>query len=373
MKRVLFLVNHDVVIYNFRKELVERLLEEKYTVIISSPYGERIEYLKQMGCQYIPVDLERHGKNPIKEIKLLAYYKKLLLEIKPDIVFSYTIKPNLYGALAAWKTKTPIVINITGLGLAVENDGLMQKLVIQAYRFAFRNVQTVFLQNQENLDFFLNSRIALGKLKLLPGSGVNLFDYTPQEYPQGVIINFCFIARVMKEKGIEQYLKAAERIKERYSNVNFHICGFCEQGYETIINELHDKGLIIYHGMVNDMHIIYKNMNCIVHPTYYPEGLSNVLLESAASARPIITTDRSGCREVIEDGVNGFICRQKDSDDLTLKIEKFLQLTWEEQRKMGLAAREKVEKEFDRNIVVNAYLQEIKEKEDLLAGEISGL
>ena len=164
----------------------------------------------------------------------------------------------------------------------------------------------------------------------------------------------------MKEKGIDQYLEAAESIKIKYPDTEFHVCGFCEQEYKGRLEDLNTKGIVIYHGMVRDIKTILELTHCTIHPTYYPEGISNVLLESCACARPIITTDRSGCREVVEDGVNGFVVKQKDSKDLIRVIEKFLALSWEEKRDMGLAGRKKVEKEFDRNIVVEKYMEEIK-------------
>ena len=169
-----------------------------------------------------------------------------------------------------------------------------------------------------------------------------------------------FVARIMKEKGIDQYLDAAETIKRRHPQTKFHICGFIEQAYEDKIKEFQDKNIIVYHGVVKDMRDIYAHVHCVVHPTFYPEGLSNVLLEAAASARPIITTNRSGCREVIEDGINGFLVKEQDSGDLIEKIEKFISITNGERKKMGIAGREKVRKEFDRKIVINKYLKELE-------------
>ena len=375
--KILILANNDIGLYKFRKELIEELIIRNYEVYISLPDGDFVEALKTLGCKYIKTDIARHGTNPIQDLGLLNFYKKIIRQIQPDMVLTYTIKPNIYGGLACASSDTPYLTNITGLGTAVETKGFLQFITMTLYRNALRKANTVFFQNRENENFFLKHKLVLGKHKLIPGSGVNLSYYVPLPYPKSDTIEFVFIARIMKEKGIDQYLQAAEAIKRKYPNTKFHICGFCEESYEQVLQTFQENGTIIYHVVVTDMKEIYKRIHCTVHPTYYPEGLSNVLLESAASARPIITTDRSGCREVIEDGVNGFICKQKDSDDLIMKIEKFLQLTWEEKRQMGLAGRTKVEQEFDRNIVVNAYLQKIKEegleREALLAGEISGL
>ena len=221
-------------------------------------------------------------------------------------------------------------------------------------------MQKVFFQNTENQQFFIDHKIALGKHGLLPGSGVNLERFTLKEYPNGDTIRFAFISRIMKEKGIDQYLEAAEAIKEKYPNTEFHICGFCETEYEGKLNEFNDNGTVIYHGMLRDVAGFLDDIHCVVHPTYYPEGLSNVLLEASASGRPIITTDRSGCREVIEDGVNGYMIPQKDSKALIEAIDKFMQLDYESKKAMGIAGRKKVEKEFDRQIVVNKYLGELK-------------
>ena len=192
------------------------------------------------------------------------------------------------------------------------------------------------------------------------GSGVNLSRFVPIEYPSDKTVEFAFISRIMKEKGVDQYLEAAEYIRKKYPNTVFHVCGFCEQAYEERLKDLHDRGVIVYHGMVRDIKTVLKDIHCTIHPTYYPEGISNVLLESSACARPIITTNRSGCREVIDDGVNGFIVNQKDSKDLIEKTEKFLSLSWEERKNMGLAGRAKVEREFDRQIVVEKYCDELK-------------
>lgn len=359
MSKVLFLVNHDVVIYNFRLELVERLLAEGHRVAISSPYGERIEDLKALGCEYHEIDMSRHGMNPVKEIALIRQYKKLVREVVPDIVFAYTIKPNIYGAIACKTTKIPFVSNITGLGTAVENGGILQRITVGLYKYAFTKIRKVFFQNSENRQFFIDHKIAVGKHDLLPGSGVNLQRFVPLEYPSADKTEFAFISRIMKEKGIDQYLEAAEYIRKKYPDTVFHVCGFCEQAYEERLRELHDRGIIVYHGMLRDIKPLLCHIHCTVHPTYYPEGISNVLLESSACARPIITTNRSGCREVIDDGVNGYVVREKDSIDLIEKIEKFLNLDQNQKKKMGSKGREKVEKFFDRNIVVDKYMAEV--------------
>lgn len=368
-KRVLILANNDVGLYKFRKELLEELLQpgsylkgredEPCEVYISLPDGEYVSEMKNMGCYFINTPLERHGTNPFQELKLKATYKKTIKKVNPDIVFTYTIKPNIYGAMACKSLKVPCVMNITGLGTAVENPGLMQKLMLMLYIKALPGAKTVFFQNAENKRFFTDRGMAKDKYKMLPGSGVNLDNYRVLEYPPEDTVEFVFIARIMKEKGIDQYLEAARYIRKKYPQTRFHICGACEPEYDGELQNCQEDEIVIYHGMVNDIAVIHKITHCTVHPTYYPEGLSNVLLEASASGRPIITTNRSGCREVIDNGVNGFIVEQKNSKDLIEKIEMFISLSYEEKKAMGLAGRQKVEKEFDRKIVVNTYMNEI--------------
>lgn len=358
--KIAMIGNSDLSIYLYRRELIEKLISDGHEVVVLSPNGEYIPELINAGCEYYETSVDRHGTNPIKDIKLILIYRRILRLVKPDIVFSYTIKPNIYGAIACRLLNIPIVVNVTGLGTAVENKGWKQAITLLLYRLSFRKVQTIFFQNDENMRFFRDRNLFVEKHKLLPGSGVNLSRFVACDYPAGETIDFVFVSRLMKEKGIDQYLEAAQYITQKYPNTRFHICGFCEKEYESKLDKLKTNPAIIYHGMVKDMTTILPKMNCTVHPTYYPEGLSNVLLESLATARPIITTDRAGCREVVDDGVNGFVVNQQDSADLISKIEKFLSLSYEEQKQMGLAGREKVEREFDRQIVVDKYIKEIE-------------
>ena len=360
MKRILFLVNHDVVIYNFRLEIVERFLNDGHEVHISSPYGERIDDLVKLGAKFHEIKMNRHGMNPVEEIRILAHYKKLMKEVKPDICLAFTIKPNIYGAIASRKYGIPFVANITGLGTAVETPGLSQKVLILLYKYAFKDVQRVFFQNEENKAFFDNHGLANVNGEIIPGSGVNLKRYTYKDYPEDGVIKFAFISRIMKEKGIDQYLDAAKAITKKYKNVEFHVCGFCEPEYDGRLQEEQKNGVVNYHGMIRDVAGFMGNMHCIIHPTYYPEGMSNVLLEACATGRPIITTDRSGCREIVDDGKNGYMIPCQNSEYLINAVDKFMGLTWEEKRQLGIAARKKVEQVFDRQIVVDKYVEEVK-------------
>lgn len=356
--KILVMTNSIGGLYCFRKELIEQLTKQNQ-VIISAPSGDRKAFFTELGCKCIDTSLNRHGMNPLTEIQLFNRYMIILETEKPDVCLTYTIKPNVYGGLACQIKKVPYIANITGLGTAVESDGILQKSALMLYKLGLRKAKKVFFQNTENRDFFLQNGIIKNKYDLLPGSGVNLDEYTVSEYPNGDTIDFVFVSRIMKEKGIDQYLDAAKYIRKKYPQTRFHVYGACEEDYSSILRELHDNGTIIYHGVEKNMKKVYQQMSCTVHPSYYPEGMSNVLLESCASGRPIITTDRAGCREIVDDGINGFMVKQNNSLDLIDKIEVFLCLDLEKRKMMGINGREKVEKEFSRKIVVDRYIEEI--------------
>ena len=359
MKTVLLVSNISAGLLNFRHELIETLLKDDRVVILATDTG-RVDEAKAMGCEYHEFAMKTHGTNPLAELKLISAYKKEIKKIAPDIVLTYTIKPNIYAGMACASLGIPYVANITGLGTAVENGGVIQKITLPLYKYGLRKAQKVFFQNKANMDFMVSKGIVKGPHELIPGSGVNLEKYPLLDYPSGDTIDFVFIARIMKEKGIDQYLDAAKAIRERYPETRFHVCGNCDKEYESILKELNDNGIIIYHGRIDDIAGMHRQCACTVHPSFYPEGMSNVLLEACACGRPIITTDRPGCREIVDDGVNGYVVKQRDSQDLIEKIEKFLSLSWEERRQMGLAGRAKVEREFDRNIVIDKYMEAIE-------------
>lgn len=360
MKKILILANKDITLLYFRKELIEKLVAEKNDVTVCFPKSDKVNEFINMGCKFINIKMDRRGTNPVKDMGIIFNYLKILKETKPDIVLTFTIKPNLYGGFACRIKKIPYIANITGLGTALQNEGLLQKLTIFLYHIAFKKIKCCFMQNEDNMKFFEKHKIADGKRKLLPGSGVNLEKYKLLEYPkENGDLEFLFIGRIMKEKGIDLYIETAKYIKSKYKNTKFHVIGYCEQDYEGILEDLQKEEIIIYHGKQDNMIPFYKLSCCTIHPTYYPEGMSNVLLESAASGRPVITTDKPGCREIVDEGVTGFIVKPQDMESLKIAVEKFINMPYEEKVNMGLAGRKKVEEEFDRNIVVNEYINEI--------------
>lgn len=358
--KVLILTNNFNGLFSFRKEVVNAILKQGYEVFISAPAGEKSSYFEEKGCRLIKTNFNRKGKNPLKEIELLLFYIKIIKRILPDVVLSYTIKPNIYGGVACQLCKVSQIVNITGLGSAVENPGWLQKVTILLYKIGLRKTKTVFFQNRANMDFCQSHNMVKGKGILIPGSGVNLQYHTFNDYPDENPLKFIFISRLLREKGIEEYLGAAELIKKKYPEVEFHILGTCEEAYYDKLKALEEKGIVIYHGWLSDVRPFIAMCHCTIHPSFYPEGMSNVLLESCAAGRPIITTNRPGCGEIVNDNINGYLVKAKDINDLFTIIEKFIALPYCQKKLMGKNARIKVEAEFDRQIVVDAYLKEIE-------------
>lgn len=358
--KVLLVANEYTTIIHFRMELIKALLSEEHIVAVALPKHERNVEIEVLGCQIIPLYINRKSKNPLKDIVTIRSLLNIVNSFKPDIVFTFTIKPNVYGGIVCTMKKIPYIANITGLGTAVEKDGLMQKVTTVLYKMGLKHANKVFFQNSENRDFMVNRGIYSGNYDLIPGSGVNLERYKLMEYPDTSTLHFVYVARLMKEKGIEEYFDAAIYIRNKYPFTQFHICGCNEGDYEERLKDLERRNIVEYHGMVKDMTSIYSFTHCTILPTFYPEGMSNVLLESAASGKVIITTNRAGCREIVDDGVNGFIIQPRNSQDLIDKIEKFIKLTKKEQKAMGIAGRHKVEREFDRKIVIDKYMDELR-------------
>lgn len=356
--RILIAANNDVGLYKFRKELIQRLLKE-HDVHISLPYGNYIDDLVAMGCTYWPCEFDRHGTNPIKELAQIASYTQLIRNCRPDAVLTYTIKPNVYAGIACAMLKIPYIANITGLGGAVKNGGLMQTVSLTLYRLGLRRASKVFFQNEENQQFMLKHGVGTRSHDLLPGSGVNLEQHAFEPYPEDdKKITLLVIGRIMRDKGSDEVFQAAKIIKQRYPNVVFRLLGFCDGDYQEKLDVAAEDGSIEYLGMQKDVHSFIKDSHATVHASYH-EGMANVLLETAACGRPVIATDIPGCRETFDDGVSGFSCKARDVDSLVATITKFIELSHDSKVKMGLAGRKKMEREFDRSIVVEKYIQEL--------------
>ncbi len=357
-KRVLIAINFDEGLYNFRKELVESLVERGHEVHLAMPYGEYTDRLVKMGCIFHDVPLNRRGTNPLQEIRLLGAYRKILKEVRPDSVLTYTIKPNVYCGGMCGLMGISYMPTITGLGTAVEGRGLLQSFTQLLYKLAMKKSHLIFFQNEDNKILF--EKLGIGKKhKLISGSGVNLSRYALLPFNQKERPGFVYISRVMKEKGIDCLMDAAEHFADR---ADFTVLGFLEEDYENRdrFEDLVKRGIIKYPGSVEDVRPYLAESRALVHPSFYPEGMSNVCMEAASSGRAIITTDHNGCRQTVKNGETGLLVRPNDSADLIEKLEQFLSMSMEEQKQMGLAGRRFMEEVFDRRLVIGAYVKEIE-------------
>lgn len=357
--KITLIANDTTFIYNLRREVLAKLVEEGHQVTVLCQFRSHQEALEQIGCRLYDIPIGRRNTNPWADLKLLYHFFQMLRKINPDVVFTNNIKPNVYAGIACRVLGIQYIPNITGLGTPVENPGKLQFLATRLYKYGVAGADTIFFQNDENMRFFeqhhmmpKNSHVCL-----LPGSGVNLHAYPELPYSPGDVVHFLFVARLLKEKGIELYLSAAKRVAQNYPNVMFHICGGCDDPkYYERVKEAENAGYLQYHGEQKDMRPYFQMAHCVVHPSYYPEGMSNVLLEAAASGRPVIATDRSGCRETVDAGKSGYLIPIKDEEALVAALEDFLGLTWEEREALGHAGRIKMEHEFDRQMVVQKYM-----------------
>ncbi len=357
--KILVLANFGMGLYNFRKELLEELINQNNEVYISLPSDEFVPKLKSLGCQFVETHLDRRGTNPLNDSKLLLHYIQMIKGIKPDVVLTYTIKPNVYGGLACRITKTPYFTNITGLGTAVENKGIIQKITLKLYKAGLKKASCLFFQNGTNLKFFSDKNIVKNKTRLVPGSGVNLEQHTFEEYPcESRNIRFLFIGRIKKSKGIEELLQAVKIVKQVYPNTQFDLIGHCEEDYQQQLSELNKSEVINYHGQQSDVHSFIKKSHATILPSYH-EGTANVLLESASSGRAVLASRVPGCKETFDEGISGFGFEVRSVDSLVEAIIKFIKLPYEQKKAMGIAGRKKMEKEYDRKIVINAYMDEI--------------
>lgn len=368
-KLVALLTNHDDDVYCFRKELIEAINKDGYDVLISCPYGEKLELMKDIKFKHDNVYIDRRGTNPLSDFKLLVHYIKIMCKYRPDVVLTYTSKPNVYASLAASSLRIPYINNVTGLGSVLSMAKMMRTFVMSMFKIAFRKSGCVFFQNEDNMKLALKQGLVHGDYQQIPGSGVNLECYPLQSYPEGgdgitgEKIIFNYIGRVLHDKGVEDYIEAAKIIKKDYPNTEFNILGFIEpteNHYEKELEVLDEQGIIYYRGQQKDVKPFIERAHAIIHPSTYGEGMSNVLLENASSGRFIITTDNPGCKETLVNEKTGFMYHGGNIDELVQKIIKFLSLPNAKRKSMGILGREYVKENFSREIVVNAYVGKIE-------------
>ena len=366
---IALLTNNDDDVYCFRKELIEGLLAEGYEMLISCPNGPKFELIRDIPFRYDDPVIDRRGTNIIADGKLLLHYRKLFKKEKPDVVLTYTAKPNVYASMAARSLGIPYINNVTGIGSVVNMTGIKKAFILWLFKFAYRGSACVMFQNSTNMKLAVDSGMIKGDYKLIPGSGVDLSRYPIQPYPdggdgkEGETIVFNYIGRVLRDKGVDDYIEAAKRIKKDYPNTEFNMLGFIEpteNHYEKELEELGKHDIVKYRGSQKDVKPWIARAHAIIHPSTYGEGMSNVLLENASSGRFLITTDNPGCQETVVDGESGYIYHGGDVEALVKAIKKFLNLDNETRKSMGVRGRKHVEDKFSRDIVVEAYREKIK-------------
>lgn len=358
--QILILANHSGGLYDFRKDLIAEL-KTHASVAVAVPHNDRWDELNGLADRVIELPVDRRGMNPLHDGKLFSQYRAILKEIKPDLVLTYTIKPNIYGGLACRMAHIPYAVNITGLGSAIENGGWLKKFVLALYRPALKGARVVFFENAGNRDTLAATGVVpKGRDVVLHGAGVNLEDYPCQPYPQEGPVHFLFVGRVMHEKGVDELFAAAKRMKQQYGEqVEFHMVGSFEEAYKPVMDQLEQAGVVKYHGYQSDMKPFYAMAGCVVLPSYH-EGMSNVLLEAAASGRPLITSDIPGCREAVENGVSGYLCPAKDADALYEAMRRFAALSVEQRSQMGRCGRERMEQQFSKTAVVAETIKQLE-------------
>ena len=356
-KSIVVLTNNSGGLYDFRGMLLAELLRRGNTVTALTPFDAKVEELRALGVELIETPLNRRGLNPLEDWKLLCLYKKTLKKLRPDLVLTYTIKPNVYGGFVCQRLKIPYAANITGLGTMFQKEGVLKKVIVAMYRVGLKRAKTVFFENCENRQVMLDSGIVRGEQTcLLNGAGVDLERFQAAEYPVDGPIRFLFIGRVMKEKGIDELFEAMRMLQKDGVKCSLDVLGGFDEDYSDKIKSFEAEGWLRYHGYQDDVRPFIANCHCFVLPSWH-EGMANTNLECAAMGRPVITSNIHGCMEAVEDGVSGYLCERKRVDSLYAVMKAFTELSQDERRAMGLAGRKIMEAKFDKKKVVEETIR----------------
>ena len=368
--KVVIASNSTWSIVNFRTGLIRALLDSGCEVISVAPSDDYAPRLLDLGCRYMPLAMDNKGTHPGRDLLLLWRIWRLLRHERPDVYLGFTVKPNIYGSLAARVLRIPVINTITGLGVVFMRKNWLTLLVRGLYQLSLVRSKMVFFLNEDDRQVFIeNGLVRWEKTDRLNGEGVDLdrFKYVPLPNHSDQF-RFLLIARMLWDKGVGEYVEAARVMKGCFPNVEFCLLGFLDvQNPSAIsrcqVDEWITEGVVRYLGALDDVREEIEVADCIVLPSYYREGIPRALLEASAMGRPIITTNAVGCREVVDDGVNGLLCRSQDAHDLAKKMERMLALSPEERSEMGRRGREKIEREFDERLVIDRYLEVISNKE----------
>lgn len=364
--RVAIVINTSWNIWNFRRSLVRALQEAGHEVLAIAPpdaYSERLE--TELGCRYVPIRMENKGTNPVKDALLTRRFYQIYRRERPDIVLQYTIKPNIYGTLAAKLAGIPSVNNVSGLGTVFIVKNLVSKVALGLYRFAFQFPRRVFFQNADDRQLFLQHGLVRPEVTgLLPGSGVDTDRFRPAtEFTRQQPFVFLMIARVLYEKGVEEYFEAARRVRLAVPGTRVQLLGGVDESggvgvKRAVFEQWLQAGNIEYLGTTDDVAAHIRQADCVVLPSYR-EGTPKTLLEAAAMGKPIVTTNVPGCRETVEDGRNGLLCKVRDAEDLAAKMLHILRVPEHVLEAMGKAGRHLAETKFDEQLVLSKYLLEV--------------
>jgi glycosyltransferase involved in cell wall biosynthesis len=378
MAKVLIALNTAWNLVNFRSGLIRALVAAGHEVVAVAPPDKYETQLSALGCRFVPIAMDNKGTHPGRDLMLLWRFFRLLRSEKPDVYLGYTVKPNLYGSLAAHTLGIPVINNIAGLGVVFINNSWLTHLVRVLYRLALSRSAKVFFQNDDDRQMFVSGGlVAQAVTDRLPGSGVDLARFALAPLPSRSPTRFLFIARMLLDKGVVEFVEAARLLQRRGIIADFSLLGFLDVQNPTAISRAQmdswvGEGFVRYLGVSDDVRVQLVAADCVVLPSFYREGTPRTLLEAAAMGRPIITTDAVGCRDVVDDGLNGYLCKPRDVFDLAEKMQQFITLIPEQRTKMGQHGRIKMESEFDERVVINKYLSVIEaileRKKSALAG-----
>jgi glycosyltransferase involved in cell wall biosynthesis len=371
--KVAITLNTSWNIYNFRMSLIKALLKDGHDVVAIAPHDEYTVKLVEAGCDFEDVTMDSRGASPIRDTGLTFELYNIYNRVRPDIILHYTIKPNIYGTLAAAMLRIPVINNVSGLGTIFLNEDWISKIALSLYRFSFRFPKKVFFQNQEDYQLFMDKNLIQRNIcEVIPGSGIDLDQFTPhppKEKAEGEPFEFLMISRLIIDKGIREYVAAAAILQERGMNAKFNLLGKLDELHSRGIsseelNEWIEEGYINYLGSTDDVRPFINNADCVVLPSYR-EGTPRTLLEAAASAKPIVASNVPGCNNIVDHRLNGILCKVKDEEDLALKMKEMYYMAPDLRSEMGLRGREIVERRFDHNIVIERYLKAIDQNGNL--------
>ena len=357
MSKILIITNHSYMLYRLRLELIRELMKH-HEVVLSMPFVGHEEDFQALGLRCIDTPVDRRGINPKTDLKLFCKYRKLLKQEKPDLVITYSIKPNIYAGIACTMAKIPFCANVQGLGTAFQRKGVAW-IATLLYKAAFRKVRTVFFENVGNAEEFCErTGVPSDRCTILSGAGINLEKYPCQAYPANPIPRFLYLGRIMKEKGMDELFAATERLHSEGEHFILDMVGFFEDGYKDQVEELQRLGILQFHGFQQEPRPFYGAADCVVLPSYH-EGMSNVLLEGAAIGRPVITSRIHGCMEAVVEGESGYLCEVKNADSLYEAMKCILRTSPSERAAMGLRGRRHMEENFEKGKVVQETIKNL--------------